>query len=296
MPSYVLEPPLTNDYRKIESQKKSFQGPFEFSVSVVIPFYKNIQILTRTLASLVKQAYPSHLVEVIICDDGSEEPVHTVLDKFQKSLNLQYVRQAHLGNRVSTVRNIGIQSSNGEVIISLDFDMICPPNFITSHLSWFHVSDRIATIGPRKFIDANQVSVNDILFNFELVTQLPSIKSVSNKMRDIDKRIDRFKAFYDYPVPARYFYSCNVAYKRDQALAIGGFDEAYDYNFGYEDIDFGHRLWLSGTFLAAELDALAYHQENLTTTLQERNEGKEVNRRRAYEKFPELRYQYNPPN
>jgi len=282
-------PPQTNDYREIQRQKESFQQKPSLSVSIIIPFYKERHILARTLASLVYQTYPSHLFEVIVSDDGSSEPVIETLEIFKEQLTLQYVRQEDLGFRVCAARNLGLQRAQGEVIISLDFDMICPPEFIAAHLTWFHVSDRVATIGPRKFIDAKDIAISDIRSNFARIAQLPSQSSISNYKKDIDGRIAQFANFYKHPFPAKLFHTCNVAYRRSHSQLIGGFDEAYDYHYGFEDVDFGHRLWLAGIFLVPEAAALAYHQENEVISWEERNKGGSVNVARFFKKFPDTR-------
>lgn len=281
-------PPSTNDYRAISIAKASYVAEFNLTVSVVIPFYQNARILARTLASLVNQDYPSRLIEVVVSGDGNEEPLEDIIYEFRSTLNVSYVRQERLGHRVATARNRGIHYSNGEVIVSLDFDMICPPNFLTSHLAWFHVSNDIATIGLRKFINADNVTVSDILFSFDNVACLPKVKSVSNNLQDTDEREKVFLDFFNQKFPGNFFYTCNVAYRKQQALEIGGFDEIYNYNSNYEDIDFGHRLWKSGVFIAAEQGATAYHQENAVVTYQQRIEGKNINRMKLYHKFPEL--------
>ena len=282
-------PPQTNDYREIQRQKEAFQQEPSLSVSIIIPFYKDRHILARTLASLVYQTYPSHLFEVIVSDDGSSEPVMETLEAFKEQLTLQYVRQEDLGLRVCAARNLGLQRAQGEVIISLDFDMICPPQFIAAHLAWFHVSDRVATIGPRKFIDAKDITLNDIRSNFARIAQLPSQSSISNYKKEIDGRIAQFATLYKHPLPAKLFHTCNVAYRRSHAELIGGFDEAYDYHYGFEDVDFGHRLWLAGIFLIPEVTALAYHQENEVIAWEERNKGGSVNVARFFKKFPDTR-------
>ena len=49
---------------------------------------------------------------------------------------------------------LGYSMAKGDVIVSLDSDMICPPNFLESHMGWFHKSAKIATIGLRKFVNS----------------------------------------------------------------------------------------------------------------------------------------------
>lgn len=284
-------PPQTNDYSSIKKLHDAFHGPYTLTVSIVIAFYKGREMLARTLASLINQTYPSHLIEVIVTDDGSPEPVLEVIREFASRLRLHYIRQEDLGFRNSTARNRGIEIAQGEVIISLDFDMICPPHFVASHLSWFHVSDRVSTAGLRKFVNTQHITPDDVISRFEMISSLPPQKSISSQAptRDYDQRVKIFNDFPHLLAPAFYFYNCNIAYRRSQALAIGGYDEAYNFHYGYEDLDFGHRLWLSGIFLVADIDAFAYHQENDHISLEAKEEGIMVNRTLFFKKFPELK-------
>lgn len=284
-------PPKTNDYSQIKQLVGEYRGALTIPVSIVIPFYKNTVVLAKTLASLINQTYPSDLVEVIISDDGSPEALDEIFACFGSRLTLRHVRQEDIGFRPSSARNLGIRYAHGEVIVSIDFDMICPPTFIESHLKWFHVSDVVSTVGLRKFVNTSQITVDDVIWHFEKITQLPPQRSISalTPTRDYDSRVRAFNNFPHFQFPAYYFYSCNIAYRREQALQIGGFDEDFDYNYGWEDVDFGHRLWLSGVFLVAVAEATAYHQENETVTLERKIQEDPINRIKFYKKFPELR-------
>jgi GT2 family glycosyltransferase len=85
-----------------------------------------------------------------------------------------------------------------------------------------------------------------------------------------------------------WFYGCNVAVSRAAAIEVGGFDEAFNGAWGYQDIEFGYRLFSIGTFLVAEQRALALHQENGGLPAQQRQRDGEINRRKLYGKSPEL--------
>jgi glycosyltransferase involved in cell wall biosynthesis len=284
----TIYPPCSNDYSKIKKQKDEFTGTYNLRTSIVIPFYRNIIVLERTLASLTKQTYPKNLFEIILSLDGSPEEVDVVINRFRDKVNIRCISQHREGHRVASARNKGIIISKGDVILSLDFDMICPPDFIETHMIWFHVSDRVATIGPRKFIEAAHVRIDDITANFDLIKNQPSVASVSNRQLKVDQRLSIFEEFTSCMYPGNFFYGCNVGYRKNQALDIGGFDEDYNSNPNYEDIDFGHRLWLSGIFLVAETNALCFHQENHVVTLEQRAGGGQINREKLYRKFPEL--------
>ena len=44
-------------------------------VSVVVPTYRRPQLLDRCLRALLAQNFPPHAYEIIVVDDGPEDPV-----------------------------------------------------------------------------------------------------------------------------------------------------------------------------------------------------------------------------
>lgn len=89
-------------------------------VSVIIPTYNRNHVLSRALESVLTQTYQNF--EIIVVDDGSEEPTVTeeVLNKLGDK-RIRYFR--HAQNRGgSAARNTGIQKSNGYYIAFLDSD------------------------------------------------------------------------------------------------------------------------------------------------------------------------------
>jgi hypothetical protein len=79
-----------------------------------------------------------------------------------------------------------------------------------------------------------------------------------------------------------------VAYWRDDAIDVGLWDEDFNGNYGYEDIEFGQRLSENGTMLVFENGATAYHQESNFVSYDERQKGMSINRLKLYERFPAL--------
>ena len=168
--------------------------------------------------------------------------------------------------------------------------MICPPSFLESHMVWFHKSTKIATIGPKKFVEASNIQPADIVRNFTLITSLPDIHSVSNNLIGSrkDKRIPELKELKIHPFPSNCFHGGNVAYWREDAIDVGLWDETFNGNYGYEDIDFGQRLFEKGTKLVLESDATTYHQETNFVSRDERRNGLSINRTKLYERYPAL--------
>lgn len=281
---------LLNDYADIEHKVKKEPIKRELFASVAIPFHEGCDLLARTIASLSKQTYSKDRFEVIIAADANHAGAKLIVDHYKGELDIKLVTLSNNGFGPASSRNAGIAVAKGDVIVSLDSDMICPRRFLESHMAWFHKSAKIATIGLRKFVDAGTIQPEDIVRNFNLISSLPAICSISNTLAGSrrDKRIPELKQLRSHPFPSNCFHGGNVAYWRDDAIDIGLWDEGFNGNYGYEDIEFGQRLFENGTRLVFENGATTYHQENNFVSPYERQTGLSINRIKLYERYPAL--------
>lgn len=277
----------SNNYAELEiSVNAETDAEYSKDASVIIPYYRGKDILEKTLTGLRLQTYPSDLFEVIIADE-SHDGVEDLVRNFRQYYEIRFVKQNHRGFQVATLRNKAIRNARNEVIVQLDFDMLPLAEFIEAHMRWFHFSDRVATIGPRRFVDTSNIDSNDILADIKIAESLPDIYSISNTGGGkTDKRIPEFQFFKTHPFPSNCFHGCNVAYRKQDACDVGLYDEEFDFNFGYEDIEFGTRLWKKGLYLVFEPNALALHQENNVVTYTEKLTGRKANRVLLYKKAP----------
>jgi len=284
---HLLSP--THECHRLRAVKGNFTGPFLKTVSVVISSYNASNILAKTLAGLQLQTYPSSLVEVVVSDDGSTDQIEDVIAMHKTRLQLRFLTHTHQGYRLATVRNRGILAARNEIIVQIDCDMLPLPNFLEEHLRWFHVGSRLATIGSRKFVDTSGISPDDVAARIGEIKRLPSIASSSNDGKTIDKRLPQLREFPMHPYPYNCFYGGNVAFERETALEAGLYDEAFNGNWSYEDIEFGYRLHKLGVVLVFEPRALALHQENEVVSLEQRIKGHRANRPLLFQKVPGLR-------
>jgi len=88
-------------------------------VSVVIPTFNRINLLSRCLRSLEFQTFKNF--EVIVCDDESIENIPAVVNEFACNLNIKYLKCNHFGGP-ARARNLGIENSKGAYIAFLDAD------------------------------------------------------------------------------------------------------------------------------------------------------------------------------
>lgn len=281
---------LYNDYTDIEHKVRKEAVKHELVASIVIPFNNGYDILARTIASLTKQTYSRDKFEVIIVADDNYVDARLIAEQFRGELNIKLVTISNYGFGVASSRNAGIHIAKGDVIVSLDSDMICPSTFLKSHMVWFHKSAKIATIGIRKFVKVMGIQPKDMTRNFRLISSLPEIHSVSNTMVGSrkDKRIPELKQLKIHPFPGNCFHGGNVAYWRDDALDVGLWDEDFNGNYGYEDVDFGQRLFENRTRLIFENNVTTYHQESNFISPYERHKGLSLNRMKLYDRYPGL--------
>lgn len=280
--------PPSNDYTSIEMAVSQRPKVFEKTVSVIIPHFNARTLLERCLFGLVSQSYPLYLMEAVVSDDGSPSELYGLHEMFGKYLNLKVLTHERKGYRLSTVRNRGILSSEGEVIICLDCDVIPVPELIEAHLQWFHLSDEVATIGPRKFIDATGIRPSDVPRLMPQLRRYSDVPSVSNRYQAKDNRWQQFQNFKQHTHPYNCFHGCNVGFRRASTLTAGLFDEDFNGRYGYEDIEFGYRLYRAGYYLVFEERALGLHQENALISAEQRTIDGKVNRLKLYKKVPSL--------
>lgn len=197
----------------------------QLSASVIIPVYNNVILLEQTLYSLTKQSYRNF--EVILCDNGSEENIKEVVEKFKEVLNIKLLlagrRKDGLGER-SKMRNLGARKALSNVLIYLDSHMIVENNFIEKYIEYFK--------------DSNNKSVTGMIIN--------------QKGHNEDWRIEN-KIFM--------LVSGNYAIRKEVLFSIGGWDENY---LGHllEDIDLGLMIFRAGIKHKVAYDIKVYHKNH----------------------------------
>jgi glycosyltransferase involved in cell wall biosynthesis len=92
------------------------------NVSVVVAAYNEQVHIGRLLESLNAQTHPVH--EVVVADDGSRDRTAEIAAE----RGARVLRMSHRGPALA--RNAGARAADGEVLVFLDGDMACAPEFI----------------------------------------------------------------------------------------------------------------------------------------------------------------------
>lgn len=97
-------------------------------VSAIIPTLNRPRELRLCLEGFAHQAVPREQFEVVVVDDGSTEPIASVVAPFESQINLRFERRAHAG--LAAARNSGIQSARGRFLILYDDDLQPLPDLV----------------------------------------------------------------------------------------------------------------------------------------------------------------------
>ncbi len=199
-------------------------------VSVVIATYNRRGLLDRCLECLFRQDYPKDQYEIIVVDDGSSDGTKEMVEGKSPSCGLKYLKHKERRGQ-SRAKNLGINHAHGEVIIFIDDDVLCPPQFIRQHARFHKKYDNVIVDGP-----AINTDRTESLFN--------------------DKK-KRFLAFLDFLGAS--FITSNTSCKKEDLIKAGGFDEEFGKKFGWQDRELGFRLKQMGIKRKKNRRAYVFH-------------------------------------
>ena len=199
-------------------------------VTIVIATHNRRDILERSLECLFRQDYPKDQYEIIVVDDGSSDGTKKMVEGKNPYCGLKYLRYKERRGQ-SKAKNLGINHAQGEVIIFIDDDVFCPPQFIRQHARFHKKYDNIIVDGP-----AINTDRTDNLFT--------------------DKR-KRVLAFLDFFGAS--FVTSNTSCKKDSLIKAGGFDEEFGEKFGWQDRELGFRLRKMGLKRKKNRRAYVFH-------------------------------------
>lgn len=236
--------------------------------TVIVPVYNRRGMLRLTLEALARVDYPPDRLDVIVADDGSSDEPETVLNDLPSSLSVEVVAQEDRGYRLAAVRNLALRKARGEIIVMLDCDMIPDSALLRAYARWFVLGEQsLLILGSRTFVDAAGLSPAMIRSEPGAVAELSRVWGPIGARGTRPGEDWREELFRDehglrrHPAPFTFAAGGNVAFRRADALAIGGYDESF-VHWGGEDFDFAFRLMRRGAYIVPEMGARGFHQDH----------------------------------
>ncbi|MBT8250464.1 MAG: glycosyltransferase [Acidimicrobiia bacterium] len=201
------------------------------SISVVLCSYNGSRTISETLDALLELEYPDF--EVIVVDDGSTDETASLADRD----GVRLLRMEHRG--LSSARNTGLTAATGDIVAYIDDDAY-PDRDWLSHLSRTFINTTHAGIGGPNISPAGDGYIHQCVSN---APGNPSHVLIND-------------------VEAEHIPGCNMAFRREALLAIGGFDTQY-WSAG-DDVDVCWRLRDAGFTLGFSPAAVVWHHRRGT--------------------------------
>lgn len=229
-------------------------------VTVVIPVFNRATLLSETLAS-IQNASGADSAQVIVTDDGSTEPITSVVSKYREQLHIDYVFQEHAGFRAAKARNAALSCAKNPLLIFVDCGMLVSPQFLKAHIAAHNSAPAPSLVAGYNFgfdrDNENAAALEQLRQRVkDLFAELRSSTQFS------DPREPVFRACRDdlnaLPAPWTLTWTCNLSIETDVFRILAGFNENF-VSWGGEDTEFAYRAYRCGIQFEMRRDAEALH-------------------------------------
>ncbi len=213
--------------------ERSYGGPLPPAlpryprVSVVVCAYNAERTMDACLASLEGLTYPDY--EVVVVNDGSCDRTLEIAESYP---NCRIVSQPNKG--LSVARNVGAEVATGEIVAYTDSDCVADPDWLTYLVAKMEASGLAACGGP------NFPPPEDSLVPAAVAVAPggPTHVLLSDEV-------------------AEHIAGCNMAFRRETLLGLGGFDPVY--RAAGDDVDICWRFQDAGHLIGFSPAAMVWH-------------------------------------
>ena len=211
-------------------------------MSLLLPNRDSEAALDLTLERLaVNTTHPAF--ELIVVDDGSRDTSVEILRRWRDSgrfASFTLLEREHAG--VVESLNAGLEAASGEVVVQLDSDAtVETPGWLERMLALLLADERVGVVTPEVVFDFGQIQACGVnLVGPAGVHDRPTRITEPEGRRRWHHRVERFDegtrpeersvAEVDSGI------GCCMAYRREDALAAGGYDTAYS-PLWFDDLD-----------------------------------------------------------
>jgi len=191
------------------------------TASVVINTYNRAAYLRNAVRSIASQSYPE--IELIVVNGPSTDDTEAVLEEVRGS-GLQ-IKTARCANRnLSESRNIGIAEAAGDVVFFIDDDGVAHPDWVARIMSAYD-DPEVGAVG------GFTIDHTGITFQCRYTVCDQYGNATFLNLIDPTQMLD---ALHGFSFPS--LLGTNSSFRRDQLLAINGFDETFAYFLDETDV------------------------------------------------------------
>lgn len=216
-------------------------------VSVVIPTFNRIKMLTRLIRSILSSDYPN--LEIIVVDDCSSDETANIA---RASFPDVHVIRNNSRKLLAATRNKGIQNSKGKLIFLIDDDNIVQPETIIELVRYMESNEEVAIAGPLTLYIGQPDRIMSAGVKRNMLTSKTTF--IGKGEKDVGQ--------YTLPIQSLDLPNAFMV-KRKVLEEVGGFNEE-DFPIDYDEADLGERVRRVGYKVMVLPAAKVYHEGPFT--------------------------------
>ena len=197
-------------------------------ISVIVCTHNGSGTIRDCLRGLQRLDYPA--IEVIIVDDGSTDDTANIARQFPFGV----ISTSHLG--LSNARNVGLQNATSEIVAYIDDDAWPDTHWLTYLALTFRDQTCAGAGGPNIRPPPGESTVSDC------AADSPG-GPIHVMLTDVE---------------AEHLPGCNMAFRREALVSVGGFDPVF--RTAGDDVDLCWRMQSAGFKMAFSPAAVVWHR------------------------------------
>ena len=147
--------------RKITEYKNTLLPNSKFQIlnsssstklSIIIPARNEQENIENCLNSILQNNYPSHLLEIIVVDDHSEDETASLVKKYESQnvtlISLKDFVTDKLNSYKKKAIEVAISKASGTLIITTDADCIVPPTWLQTIANFYEETNAAFIAAP----------------------------------------------------------------------------------------------------------------------------------------------------
>ncbi|MEM2099476.1 MAG: glycosyltransferase family 2 protein [Candidatus Bathyarchaeia archaeon] len=210
-------------------------------LSVVIVTYNRCRDLEECLNSLLN--LKEDISEIVVVDSNSTDGTHELVKKYPlKFINIKE-------RSMVKARNIGFQNAKSEIVAYLDDDVVVSRDW-AEHMLEPYADKCVAAVVGRVIPYGNS----------EKSIYMPAKHNAIGKVFNNGMILGNFDLPAQQPIEVDTVIGCNMSFRRDLLLKVGGFDENFRGSCFRDDTDISHRLKLLNYKIIYNPKAIVRHK------------------------------------
>lgn len=257
-------------------------------ISIIVCVYNRFEYVRNILKCLIEQT--ADIYEVIFADDGSKNNLNEAIEDLipQCKFKIKVVWQQDIGFRLAKSRNNAVRYSEGDYLIFMDQDIVFDKDFIENILK----ARKKGKVVYTKALWTTAEERDEIQKKFDeeydyekmyLTIKKTNHESIVKSM----KKAKFYSLLYNFHLRKRggKFAGLFISLYKEDFLKVNGFDEKYN-GFGYEDDDFGNRLFKCGiNTIPLNFEYFPIHMAHPTDPTEKESPNRDYYRNRKKEIF-----------